>query len=107
MRLETESQGTALALPQSRVCLPGAPGCGGQRVHVDAAHHIPVPLEGTLWIAAVPAPSLDFLFPAAYRTLAACTPLRTSEALDAGCLRFAGKIGDVLAVFPYTHPLVV
>ena len=42
----------------------------GQGVHVDAADHIPVSLKGTLGIAAAPLPPFDFLFPAAYRTLA-------------------------------------
>ena len=60
----------------------------GQRVHVDAAHHIPVSLKGTMGIAAAPLPPFHFVFPAAYRTLAARSPLRTSEALDASLFRF-------------------
>src|SRR5215472_1283106 len=57
----------------------------GQRVHVDAAHEVPVALEETKRIAAAPVAPFHFLFPAAYRRLSRCSPLTTSEALDAGC----------------------
>jgi hypothetical protein len=50
-------------------------GAKGQRVHVHAADHIPVPLEATLGVAAAPLAPPHFLFPAAYRTLAARSPL--------------------------------
>jgi hypothetical protein len=43
----------------------------------------------------------------AYRTLAGCSPLRASEALDAALLTFVLQVVDVLAVFPLGHPLVV
>jgi putative transposase len=44
-RLEETSQGTALALPQSRVFLSGPPGCGRQRQHAPAGlwHQDPFP----------------------------------------------------------------
>ena len=36
----------------------------------DAAHEVPVALEGTVRVAAAPLPPAHLLFPAAYRTLA-------------------------------------
>jgi hypothetical protein len=79
----------------------------GLRVHVHAAHHIPMPDKGTLGVATPPHPSAYFVFPAAYWTLAARSPLRTSEALDAGCLGFIGQIGDILTVLPPGEALIV
>ena len=83
------------------------PGPKGQWMHVDAAHDIPVADKRTSGIAAAPHPSFDFVFPAAYRTLAARSPLRTSEALDAGCLGFIRQVGDVPAVLPPGQALIV
>jgi hypothetical protein len=78
-----------------------------QRVHVDAAYHIPMTNKPTDGVAAAPDPSFDFLFPAAYRTLAARSPLRTSEAHDAGCLGFTRQVGDIPAVLPPGQALIV
>ncbi len=79
----------------------------GKWVHVDAAHHIPVSLEGTGLVAAAPLTPFHSLFPAAYWTLAARSPLRASEALDARCFGFIGEVGHILPVFPRRHPLIV
>jgi hypothetical protein len=76
-------------------------------MHVDTAHHIPVTDKPTDWVATAPNPPFHFLFPAAFRTLAARSPLRTSEALDAGCSRLIGEISDILAVLPPRQALIM
>src|SRR5260370_6349292 len=43
----------------------------------------------------------------AYRTLAARSSFRASEALDAGLLALVGEIIDITAVLPLCHALVV
>ena len=78
-----------------------------QQVHVDAAYYIPMTFKPTLGIATAPHPSFDFVFPAAYWTLAARSPLGTSEALNAGLGCFVRKGGNVLPVVPHGHSLVV
>ncbi len=78
-----------------------------QRVHVHAAHHIPVADKRALGIAAAPDAPLHFVFPAAYRTLAARSPLTASEALDAGCFGFGSKIGQIPAVLPPAQALIM
>src|SRR5215467_14211723 len=66
-----------------------------------------MPHKGATGIAAAPSSPFDFLFPAACRTLARCSPLRTSEAHDAGQLCFIDEIGDVLAILPLRHALIM
>jgi hypothetical protein len=78
----------------------------GEQVLVDTAHHVPVPDKSALRVAAAPDPSFDFLFPAAYRTPARCSPLTAGEARDAGA---AGrthriKLGTMVTGMTYRHP---
>ena len=79
----------------------------GQRVHVDAADHIPMPFKGTPGIAAAPMAPLDFCFQPHTGDFLLVPRSRTSEALDAGCFRFVREVGDVLPVFPRGHALIV
>src|SRR5260370_20168993 len=83
------------------------PGAKCQEVHIHATDDIAMTNKDALRIAAAPDAPLHFLFPPAYRTLARCTPLRASEALDAGLLGLVGKIGDILPIFPLGHPLIM
>jgi hypothetical protein len=85
----------------------GDPVAKRQRVHIDAPDDISVADKRASGIAAAPHPPLAFLFPAAYRTLAARPPLRTSEAHDASYLCFVREIGDVLPLPPLRHALIV
>jgi hypothetical protein len=79
----------------------------GQRVHGEAADPIPMPAQGPLGVATAPMAPLHAVFPAAYRTLARCPPLRTSAALDAGYGGLGGEGGAILPVFPDGQALVV
>jgi hypothetical protein len=74
---------------------------------VDAPDDIPMPHKPTDGVAAAPDPPFDLLFPAAYRTLAARSPLRACEALDAGGFRFIAEIGDISAKLPPGEALIV
>ena len=60
----------------------------GQRVHVDAAHHIPMPLKGALRVAAAPTRPLTFCFQPHTGHWLLVPRSRASEALDAGCFGF-------------------
>src|SRR5262249_28874786 len=87
----------------------GGKGSWSQRP-AGADRHCPPPRGSphrALGSTPAPGASLDVLFPAACLTLSARSLLSTSEARDAGCLRFGGTRGAVLAVFPGRHPLGV
>src|SRR5262245_64759833 len=59
-------------------------------------------------MTAAPLGPRDSSLPAAYRRLARCAPLRgRRSARVPSCLRFVRQRGDVLSVFPASHPLVV
>ena len=79
----------------------------GERMHVHAAHHIPVPHKRAPRTVTAPDTSPDFLFPPTDWTPARCSPLRAGEALDVGECGFIGQIGDVFAILPLAHPLVM
>ena len=79
----------------------------GEGVHVDAAHHIPMPREGAPRTATPPDAPAYFLFPPTYRTPARCSPLRAGEARDVGKFGFIGQIADIAAILPLTHALIV
>src|SRR5260370_6671044 len=77
----------------------------GQAVHIHTAYDIAVPLEPTF--PAFPYSAFRLVFMPAYRTLAARSSFRASEALDAGLLALVGEIIDITAVLPLAHTLVV
>ena len=79
----------------------------GQRMHVQAANHVPMPHEGAPRTVTAPDAAPDFLLPPTDWTPARCSPLRAGEALDVGEFRFVGQIGDILAVFPVTQALIM
>src|SRR5258708_22502103 len=58
-------------------------------------------------VPALPYPASGLMPMPAYRTLAARSSFRASEALDAGLCTFVGEVVDVAAVLPLTHALVV
>src|SRR5215469_8763664 len=64
-----------------------------------------MPHEPTL--PTLPHSAFRFVFVPAYRTLAACSSFRASEALDAGLLALVGQIIDIFSIFPLRHALVV
>ena len=79
----------------------------GDRVHVDTAHHIPVPDKRAPRTVTAPDTPPDFLFPPTDWTPARCSPLRAGEALDVGQFRFVDQIGDIFAILPLAHPLIM
>jgi hypothetical protein len=74
-------------------------------VHIDAAHNIAMALKTTFPAFPHSAPGPVSML--AYRTLAARSSFRASEALDAGLFTLVGQIVDILAVLPLGHALVV
>jgi hypothetical protein len=77
----------------------GDPGAKGQRAHVDAAHHVPMPEDGSTGgcgsagcargrISSSRMPATFSMFPAETKL----------EALDAACFGPGGEGGDVLPV---------
>ncbi len=76
-------------------------------MHVDAAHHIPMPSEVALPMATHPLSASGPLVAPACRTLARRSPFRASEAHDAGLLALVRQIVDVFAIFPLGHALMM
>ena len=76
-------------------------------MHVQAAHHVSMPHEGASRTMTPPDAPTYFLFPPTYRTPARCSLLRTGEALHVGLFGLIGEIGNVFAVFPLAHTLVM
>ena len=79
----------------------------GQRVHVDAADHIPMPCKGTLGVAAAPLAPRTFCFQphtGHWLLVPRSEPVKLSMLAAVG---FVGEVGDVLPVFPPGHSLVV
>src|SRR5260370_21588310 len=74
-------------------------------MHIHTTDHIAMPHKSTL--PALPYPASGLVFMPAYRTLAARSSFRASEALDAGLLAFVGEIIDIFAVLPLRHALIV
>ncbi len=79
----------------------------GERVHVEAPNHIPVPHKGAPRTVTAPDTTPDFLLPPTDWTPARCAPLRAGEALDVGEYGFIGQIGSVFAILPLAHALVM
>ena len=80
----------------------------GDRVHIDAADHVAVSTEAARGIAADPfSPFGLSLAPAAYRTPAGGSPLRSGEALDVALCAFVIQIFNVFAILPLGHTLTV
>ena len=74
-------------------------------MHVDRADEISVSLETAR--LAVPLPVSRLLFVPTVGTPARCSSFRAGEAHNMGLFGFVGQIIDVLAIFPYGHPLIV
>src|SRR5262245_15559454 len=82
-------------------------GATGGGVHVDAAHHVPMPTQRAVGSGAAPHAPFPGLLPPTYRTLARCAPRWASAARDVGLLGPGGELGQIQAGFPVTHALVV
>ncbi len=74
-------------------------------MHIHAADDVAMPYKPAS--LALPYPASWLVCMPAYRTLAACSSFRASEALDAGLLTLVGEIIDITAVLPLRHALVV
>ncbi len=74
-------------------------------MHIHAAYHVAMPHKSTL--PALPYSASGLVLMPAYRTLAARSSFRASEALDAGLLALVGEIVDIAPVLPLRHALVV
>src|SRR5260370_8559394 len=58
-------------------------------------------------VPALPHSASGLMFMPTYRTLAACSSFRASEALDAGLCTFVREIVDIFSILPLRHTLVV
>ena len=74
-------------------------------MHIHTADHVAMPSKST--VPALPHSASGLMFMPAYRTLAACSSFRASEALDAGLYTFVREIVDIFAILPLRHTLVV
>jgi hypothetical protein len=74
-------------------------------MHVDRANQVTVALEAASAADPVSLPGLLFMPTAG--TLTRCSSFRASGARDVSSFGFVGQIGDVFAIFPQGHALVV
>jgi hypothetical protein len=74
-------------------------------MHIDRTNQVPMP--GKLALAAYPISAFGFVFVPTCRTPARCTSFGAGEAHDVSGCAFVGQVGDVFAIFPQGHALIV
>ena len=74
-------------------------------MHIDRTNQVPVP--GELARAADPISAFGFVCMPTRRTPTRCSSFGAGEAHDVSSLAFVGQVGDVLAIFPQRHTLIV